>query len=838
APPAAARTALEAVSKAVSTPARRAGLSVSAALARFFDGRAAMGGAEPVLNAAKEGPSRPAGLAAPSLRPSGSREEKVAAPARFHSVPSPAWAGKLGALGRFASGWTGSALLTAGGLAAAYLTGHIHAAFFAMVPLYAAFVVPSLILHEMGHAKMADHLGDPTARLQGRLGFSLRGLMTHVSPLMTVAVPLVTMAFFGLPFGGAEPVDANTRNFQRPDADMAKVALAGPAVNAGLALLGGAAAAGLAAAGVGGLAMTAAGVFVLVNVMLAVTNLLPLAPLDGHHIVRWVVADVFRSPAAADWLDAHAGVQFYALALAVIYGASTLMSWISGLSGLVMLPAVLLAGTLAAAPRASGPAMPAAPSMPESRLVLVQLDGAARPLAADIHLGAIDVNKAGGMRLFASQQTMLAAELEASGMGFNILAAYGAAPVATYRRINTTTVRVPDAELERFKADMRARGYKVYENKTLSIVKPIEDDARFAPKAAPEWGGLSMQDTLKMSTADKVHEVARARWGDPGVGLRARLAGAVLRLAGAVPVQPKVAVIDTGVDKAHPLVKPGLAAAKDIRPNGDGADDDGHGTWTFSMVLNYAPWLRAMTSYKAFANGSASTDDVLKGLTMAANDGNIIMSNSWGDDGGDPDSPDSQLVAKLASEGRVMVFAAGNNGEAGANSIGSPAIASYKDPKTGAPRVLAVAATDADGMVTDYSSKGPGSPVTKAGGKWKDYPRKPDLAEEGDNTVGAWPGGKTRAISGTSMSTPKVAGTLALLCMLFGVTDVGEKLDRVVLAVMATLRNPNAQPDASLGSGFNSVKAAYDKLVAEGMTPSVPNWAARLTLRLVGGARK
>lgn len=811
-------------------------------LPRFFDVSMLRSGAAPSIpafapQAAPRSTLPQSRLAAPSLAPASALSAPLS-PANGATESGRSWRERLSHAGAFLNTWTGALALTAAGLAFAGLTGRIDPMFLTLTPLYVAFIVPSLILHEMGHAKAAEKLGDPTARLQGRLDWSVKGLLTHLSPLMTVAIPLLTLAFTGLLFGGAAPVNVNERNLAEPKKDMAIIALAGPAVNFGLAAVGGVVAAGLVASGAASAAVLLAGSFVMFNVMLAVFNLLPLAPLDGHHVVRHIITDVFKAPKLAALLDDLAPAQLSALIALIIYGGATIGAAISGLTAVFMLPAALLTGVLSAMPLAApaGPANAAAPAMPESKLVLVQLAGARRPLASDIHLGAIDVRKPGGMRFFGSQQDALGAELEAAGLSMASLTAYNASPVASYRRINTATVRVPVSSADAFKAEMESRGHKVYENAPKSIVRPIEDMPGYV---RPEgfFGGISMKDTLKLSTMDKVHEIARGLWGAPGVGFRGAVARAMLRLGGAAPVQPKVAVIDTGVDPEHRLIKPGLAGHKDVQPGGDGIDDNGHGTWVTSMVLNYAPWLKSVTHYKAFKNGGATTDDVLKALTMAANDGNIIMSNSWGDDGGDPDGPDSQLVAKLASEGRIMVFAAGNNGYSGANTVGSPAIATYKDAATGAVRVIAVAATDANKKVTSFSSKGPGSAVTRTGGKWENYPVKPDLAEQGDNTEGAWPGGRTRSISGTSMSTPKEAGTIAMLAQIFGVTEVGEKLDRIVLAVFATLTNERNQTEAALGKGFNAAKAAYDKLLAEGFAPAAPGWVARLALRIAGDVR-
>ncbi|MBI3297692.1 MAG: S8 family serine peptidase [Elusimicrobia bacterium] len=853
APPASSRAALASVAAAVTRIRPGARAALPAALNAFFDGGVRRGAESLAVNGVKETSKRSSGLnkATPDETPARSDEgpdstrglDELGNPQRrvspggpddrsdpdgsdrggnseLLSMMSPSW---LGEAGSFLNTWTGASLVLGTALGLGVLTSAISPAFLITAPLYALFVIPSLILHEMGHAKAAEALGDPTARIANRLGWSPRDLLTHISPFMTVVVPLLTLAFTGMLFGGAVPVPVEQRNLDNPDADMAKIALAGPAVNFALALGGAAVAAGLAAVGAAPTLVWAAASFVLFNSMLGLFNLLPFAPLDGHHILRHILSDWLRMPAAAQWLDARAGSQLFALVLALMYGGAYIGAMVNGFAGLLLLPAGMLAGSLLAdtvgGPRAEPPA--AVATMPDSRVLLVRLEGGARPLSSDIHLGLIDVTKRGGMKLFSAAQSALSTELEAAGLGREALLGYGASPVAAYRRINTATIRVPESAIERFKIDMAARGFEVFENASRSIVRPVEDDPAFAGRQAePSAGAISMKDTLKLSTADKIHELARARWGDPGVGWRASLARTLRGLFGAAPAQPKVAVIDTGVDIEHPLVKPGLAGHKDVRPDGDGIDDNGHGTWVTSMVLNYAPWLKSITHYKAFTNGGATLDDVLKALTMAANDGNLIMSNSWGDDGGDPDSPDARLVKKLGEEGHVMVFAAGNNGYAGANTVGSPAIAAGE-------RVIATAATDKNKRVVGFSSKGPGSPVTKKGGKWKDYPRKPDAAEQGNDTEGAWPGGKTRAISGTSMSTPKLAGTIALLAMMFGVTEKGEKLDRVVKAVMSTLTNELKQSEAAIGSGFSAAKAAYDKLAAEGMTPFAPAQAGR-----------
>jgi Zn-dependent protease len=149
-------------------------------------------------------------------------------------------------------------------------------------------LVIAIVLHEIAHGWVALAFGDPTAKRKRRLSLNP---LRHVDPLGTVALPLV-LAVTGAPlFGWAKPVPVVARRLRNPRVHMMLVALAGPGMNLLLAILGALAWAGLRwlqpPEGLGWdfLILNVVN-FVLINVSLAIFNLLPIPPFDGGHVVE------------------------------------------------------------------------------------------------------------------------------------------------------------------------------------------------------------------------------------------------------------------------------------------------------------------------------------------------------------------------------------------------------------------------------------------------------------------------------------------------------------------------------------------------------------------------
>ena len=161
-----------------------------------------------------------------------------------------------------------------------------------------AFLVESIVLHEMAHGFVALLFGDHTAERQGRITLNP---IPHIDPVWTIAIPVVAFFISSGTFviGGAKPVPVNPSNYRRPVLGDICVSAAGIAVNFLIAvimilLLN------IVHTVSGNLTGSAiAAVFLrvaLLNIVLAMFNLIPIPPLDGSHLFKYLLPLGLRGP--------------------------------------------------------------------------------------------------------------------------------------------------------------------------------------------------------------------------------------------------------------------------------------------------------------------------------------------------------------------------------------------------------------------------------------------------------------------------------------------------------------------------------------------------------------
>lgn len=189
--------------------------------------------------------------------------------------------------------------------------------------------VPALILaitiHEVSHGYVANRLGDPTARLMGRLTLNP---VKHIDPIGTILLPLVLTMLGGIIFGYAKPVPINPANFKDPKRDMAISAAAGPITNIVIAI----ASSLLLVIVILPLSALFQGSFnaiftplalmlqfsVRINIFLAALNLMPILPLDGGRVLVGLLP--YNQAIAYSKIEPYGLIILYALIFTGIAG--------------------------------------------------------------------------------------------------------------------------------------------------------------------------------------------------------------------------------------------------------------------------------------------------------------------------------------------------------------------------------------------------------------------------------------------------------------------------------------------------------------------------------------
>lgn len=184
-------------------------------------------------------------------------------------------------------------------------------------------LIISVVLHEVAHGYAAYTLGDPTAKLQGRLSMNP---LVHIDPLMSVIVPGMLL-LSGAPFlfGAAKPVPYNPYNLTDQKWGEAKVAAAGPAANILIAIIFGVLIRFADVLNLSSSFIELSFSIIVLNIFLALFNLLPIPPLDGSKILPALLSFDLRMKyqGIRAQMERNVGISFLIIFFLIFYVLGT-----------------------------------------------------------------------------------------------------------------------------------------------------------------------------------------------------------------------------------------------------------------------------------------------------------------------------------------------------------------------------------------------------------------------------------------------------------------------------------------------------------------------------------